>query len=68
VSRGANVPLPPTVLSLEERESVAKSVMSIIRVLVVDDFEPIRGVICAELAKRRDLQVVGEVSDGLEAL
>ncbi len=42
--------------------------MPVIRVLVVDDFEPIRKVICAELAKRRDLQVVCEVSDGLEAV
>jgi DNA-binding NarL/FixJ family response regulator len=60
--------MSPRVLSIEERESVAKSVMPIIRVLVVDDFEPIRKVICAELAKRHDLQVVCEVSDGLEAV
>ena len=60
--------MSPRVLSIEERESVAKSVMPIIRVLVVDDFEPIRKVICAELAKRHDLQVVGEASDGLEAV
>jgi DNA-binding NarL/FixJ family response regulator len=35
VTRGANVSRPPTVLSLEERKSVAKTVMPIVRVLVV---------------------------------
>lgn len=38
------------------------------RVLVVDDFEPFRQFICAELGKRPDLQVVGEASDGLKAV
>jgi len=35
---------------------------------VVDDFEPFRQFICAELGKRPDLQVVGEASDGLKAV
>jgi DNA-binding NarL/FixJ family response regulator len=39
-----------------------------IRVLVVDDFEPFRQLISPILEKRRDLQVIGEVSDGLEAV
>lgn len=68
MTRGANVSLPLTVLSLEERKSVAKSVMPIVRVLVVDDFEPIHRVICAELGKRHDLHVICEVSDGLDAV
>jgi DNA-binding NarL/FixJ family response regulator len=38
------------------------------RVLVVDDFEPFRQIICAALGKRPDLQVVDGVSDGLEAV
>jgi DNA-binding NarL/FixJ family response regulator len=42
--------------------------MPIIRVLVVDDFEPLRQSVCATLEKREDLQVVGEASDGLEAV
>jgi DNA-binding NarL/FixJ family response regulator len=42
--------------------------MPIIRVLVVEDFEPVRRSICAALGERRDLQVVGEASDGLEAV
>jgi DNA-binding NarL/FixJ family response regulator len=43
------------------------SVLSV-RVLVVDDWEPFRRYVCAELGKRADLQVVGEASDGLEAV
>ena len=41
---------------------------SSIRVLVVDDFEPFRRFICSRLESRPDLQVVGEASDGLEAV
>jgi DNA-binding NarL/FixJ family response regulator len=40
--------------------------MPIIRVLVVDDFEPMRHTVRAALETRRDLQVVGEASDGFE--
>jgi DNA-binding NarL/FixJ family response regulator len=39
-----------------------------IRVLVVEDFEPFRRFICATLGKVTNLQVVCEVSDGLEAV
>jgi CheY-like chemotaxis protein len=39
-----------------------------LRVLVVEDFVPFRQFILSTLASMRDLQVVGEVSDGLEAL
>jgi DNA-binding NarL/FixJ family response regulator len=38
------------------------------RVLVVDDNEPFRQFACSTLGKRGDLQVVGEASDGLEAV
>lgn len=41
---------------------------SSIRVLVVEDFEPFRRSVCSMLDKRPDLQIVGEVSDGLEAV
>ena len=37
-------------------------------VLIVEDFEPFRRFISATLAKIRDLRVVCEVSDGLEAV
>ena len=38
------------------------------RVLVVEDFVPFRQVIYSTLAKLPDLKVVGEASDGLEAV
>ena len=41
---------------------------SLVRVLVVDDYEPFRRFVCSTLGIRPDLQVVGEVSDGLEAV
>jgi len=42
--------------------------MSLIRVLIVDDFEPWRRFISSELQKQSNLQAIGEVSDGLEAV
>ena len=39
-----------------------------IRVLVVEDSEPFWKLICSTLGKRPELQIVGEVSDGLEAV
>jgi two-component system NarL family response regulator len=39
-----------------------------VRLLVVDDFGPFLQFISSKLAKRRDLQVVCEVSDGEEAI
>ena len=41
---------------------------STVRVLVVDDYEPFRRFVCSTLGKRQDLQVIGEASDGLEAV
>jgi DNA-binding NarL/FixJ family response regulator len=38
------------------------------RVLVVDDYEPIRRVVRLILQARDDFQIVGEASDGLEAV
>jgi DNA-binding NarL/FixJ family response regulator len=42
--------------------------MSLLRVLVVEDFAPFRKFVCTTLGKRADLQVICEVSDGLEAV
>jgi DNA-binding NarL/FixJ family response regulator len=39
-----------------------------IRVLVVEDYEPWRRYVSAALQKQTELQVIGEVSDGLEAV
>jgi len=41
---------------------------STIRVLVVDDYEPWRRLIYSTLQKQRGLQIIGEVSDGREAV
>jgi DNA-binding NarL/FixJ family response regulator len=42
--------------------------MSSLSVLVVEDYEPFRRFICSTLEKRPELQIVGEASDGLEAI
>jgi DNA-binding NarL/FixJ family response regulator len=39
-----------------------------IRVLVVEDFEPFRQFLSTTLQNQPDLQIIGEVSDGLEAV
>jgi DNA-binding NarL/FixJ family response regulator len=41
---------------------------SAVRVLVVDDYEPFRQLVSSTLRKRPALQIVGEASDGLEAV
>jgi CheY-like chemotaxis protein len=40
----------------------------IVRVLVVDDYEPLRRFVCSTLRKIQDMQVIGEAEDGLEAV
>jgi DNA-binding NarL/FixJ family response regulator len=40
----------------------------VLRVLVVDDYEPVRRVVRLILQARDDLQIVGEASDGMEAV
>jgi DNA-binding NarL/FixJ family response regulator len=42
--------------------------MSSLRVLVVDDWEPFRRFVCSTLEKKPEFLVVGEASDGLEAV
>ena len=41
---------------------------SIVRVLVVDDYEPFRRFVCSTFRRNQDMQVIGEASDGLEAI
>ena len=43
-------------------------VASSIRVMVVEDFQPFREMVCSRLQQRPELRVVCEVSDGLEAV
>jgi len=40
----------------------------IVRVLVVEDFKPFRRLICSMISQMPQLQIVGEASDGLEAV
>jgi DNA-binding NarL/FixJ family response regulator len=42
--------------------------MSMVRILVVDDYEPFRRFICSMLAKKAELQIVAEAADGLKAV
>jgi DNA-binding NarL/FixJ family response regulator len=42
--------------------------MSSIRVLVVEDYEPFRRFVCSTLQRVPELQIIGEVADGLEAV
>jgi DNA-binding NarL/FixJ family response regulator len=41
---------------------------SLVRILVVDDYEPLRRFVCSTLANISEFQVIGEASDGLEAV
>jgi DNA-binding NarL/FixJ family response regulator len=45
-----------------------RSTSGSVRVLVVEDHEPFRQFVCSMLDRRPNLQIVGEVSDGLEAV
>ena len=53
---------------IDLKEERAEPIGSAIRVLVVDDFEPFRRFICSRLGERSDLHVVGQATDGLEAV
>ena len=39
-----------------------------IRILVVDDYEPVRRFLCSELSRHPQMQIISEASDGLEAV
>ena len=45
-----------------------RSLTATVRVLLVDDYEPWRQFVCSALQKRPELEIVGEVADGLEAV
>lgn len=42
--------------------------MSLVRILVVDDFEPWKSFVITRLKERPDLQIVGFASDGLQGV
>jgi DNA-binding NarL/FixJ family response regulator len=43
-------------------------VASLVRVLVVDDYEPFRRFVCLTLAAKPEFQIIAEAADGLEAV
>jgi two-component system response regulator NreC len=49
-------------------EYVQERRMSIVRILMVDDFDLWKGFVIARLNERPDLQIVGFASDGLQAV
>jgi DNA-binding NarL/FixJ family response regulator len=49
-------------------DSVAEHLLSLIRILIADDFEAWRREVCLLLRRRPELQVVCEASDGSEAV
>jgi DNA-binding NarL/FixJ family response regulator len=42
--------------------------LATVRIFIVDDYEPWRRTVCSILVQYKDLEVVGECSDGLEAV
>jgi DNA-binding NarL/FixJ family response regulator len=40
----------------------------VVRILVVEDFKPFRQFVCSKLGVKPKLQVIGEVSDGMEVV
>jgi DNA-binding NarL/FixJ family response regulator len=54
--------------SSRSSEPEGGAVMSSVRVLVVEDYEPFRRFVCSTLAKRPEMHIVSEATDGLEAV
>ncbi len=46
----------------------ASSIFTSVRILVVDDFQPFREFVSAALREKPKFRIVGEASDGLEAV
>ncbi len=59
---------PPAVQKVQSDPGKVRAGVSSVRILVVEDFAEFRKLICWTLAQRADLQVIGEASDGLEAV
>jgi DNA-binding NarL/FixJ family response regulator len=59
---------PGRKLSLKPSSTDGNRSLTLVRILVADDFEPFRRFVCSTLGQRPDLQIVGEASDGLEAV
>lgn len=53
---------------MQSRSARGHLQLSTVRILVVDDYEPWRRFIASALKKRPELQIVGEGTDGIEAI
>jgi DNA-binding NarL/FixJ family response regulator len=53
---------------MPEDHAKTQNPYSVIRTLVVDDYEPFRRLVCSMLGKVPELHLVAEASDGLEAV
>jgi DNA-binding NarL/FixJ family response regulator len=62
------VPLATFCVDRHKRDIQKPNIMTSITVLVVDDYEPVRRFVCSILERRADVQVIGQASDGLEAI
>jgi DNA-binding NarL/FixJ family response regulator len=60
--------IPPTTKGKRNSTEGRLACVSSVSVLVVEDFEPFRRFVCSTLGKRTELQIVGEASDGLDAV
>jgi DNA-binding NarL/FixJ family response regulator len=49
-------------------EKVELRTLRTVRVLVVDDYEPWRRFVCSALLRKPELEIIGEVADGLDAV
>jgi DNA-binding NarL/FixJ family response regulator len=58
----------PNMQNLRSTGNSGVSACQAFRVLVVDDYEPFRRFVCSKLGTRPELQIVGEASDGLDAV
>jgi CheY-like chemotaxis protein len=58
----------PSAAKLLNAEGRRRILVSRVRVLVVDDYAPFRRFVSSTLGKNRQWQIIGEASDGLEAV
>ena len=59
---------PPAVHQVQSDARKVRAGVSSVRILIVEDFPPLRQFICSMLGERNDLQIIGEAADGVEAV
>jgi DNA-binding NarL/FixJ family response regulator len=63
---GANASMGQAIPNTNGRRDLSRA--AAVRVLVVEDFEPFRKFVTSTVGGVRDLQIIGEVTDGLTAV